>query len=202
MVAALLVAITLSVSSDASGAPNIVFVMLDDVGFADVGDYAKHALPNHGGDISSIPTPMFDELARDGVRLTQYYSQPTCTPTRASFLTGRYAINHGLSFPITPGSPVGLPRHMATLPQELRKLGYSADMVGKVSCLAALFIMPACYVCLIIACTRLLRSHKPYSWLSSLFAIDHAVAHGSCSAVDDSCGQRLRNFCRLLYVGH
>ena len=107
-------------------------------------------------------------------------------------MTGRYAINHGLSFPITPGSPVGLPRDMATLPQELRKLGYDADMVGKVSGLAASELHAHV----------LLRSHRSLSWLPFLFAIEHAVAHGPCSAVDDPRWPRLRNIRRLLHVGH
>ena len=129
---AVVLAALLSAAARATAPPHIVFVMLDDVGMADLGEFAVHALPGRGKR-SAIPTPTLDRLAREGVRLSNYYVQPTCSPTRASLLTGRYAINHGVWFPVLPDSPVGLPREMATLPQELRKLGYSAHMVGKVS---------------------------------------------------------------------
>ena len=68
----------------AAQAPHILFVMLDDVGFADVS--------YHGG---NIPTPFIDELANTGLRLERYYVHPLCTPTRLSFLTGRYSHNLG-----------------------------------------------------------------------------------------------------------
>src|SRR5262245_30013575 len=59
------------------GAPNVVVVLVDDVGFADVGCYG-----------SEIPTPHIDALAADGVRLTDFHVTPMCSPTRAALLTG------------------------------------------------------------------------------------------------------------------
>jgi len=84
--------------------PDIVFVMLDDVGFADMGSYAPLALGNASVAPSPVRTPTFDRLAARGLRLSAHYAQPTCTPTRASLMTGRYAINHGLAFPLVSQS--------------------------------------------------------------------------------------------------
>ena len=103
--------------------PNIVMVVLDDVGWADL-SY------NVGGE-ATIPTPNIDALAGAGVRLRSHYVHPTCTPSRAALMTGRYAHNTGLSFAMFPGSVAGLPPDMATLPQLLREAGYAAHMVGK-----------------------------------------------------------------------
>ena len=107
----------------ATVSPNIVFILLDDVGWADF-NY------NIGGK-SSIPTPNIDRLAEEGLKLKSHYVQPTCTPSRASLMTGRYAVNTGLTFAMFPGSVAGLPDEMATMPQLLRQAGYSAHMVGK-----------------------------------------------------------------------
>lgn len=56
---------------------------------------------------SPIPTPFIDELASRGVQLKQYYSHAVCTPARASLMTGRYHINTGLTYVLTPGTPAG-----------------------------------------------------------------------------------------------
>ena len=106
-----------------SPAPNIVFVLIDDVGWADF-NY------NTGGK-SAIPTPNIDRLAGEGLKLKSHYVQSTCTPSRAALMTGRYAVNTGLPFAMFPGSVAGLPEDMPTMPQLLRQAGYAAHMVGK-----------------------------------------------------------------------
>ena len=63
----------------ASGQPNVLYIVADDLGWKDVGF--------HGSDIK---TPNLDELAAGGARLEQFYAQPMCTPTRAALMTGRY----------------------------------------------------------------------------------------------------------------
>lgn len=68
---------------------------------------------------------------RSGLILKNHYVHPTCTPSRAALLTGRYSINTGLTFAMFPGSVAGLPPDMATMPQLLRRAGYEAHMVGK-----------------------------------------------------------------------
>jgi len=106
----------------AENPPNLVFVLVDDVGWADF---------SYNVEKGAIPTPGLDNLAARGVQLKSHYVQPTCTPSRAALMTGRYAANTGLPFAMFPGSVAGLPEEMATMPQLLRKAGYSAHMVGK-----------------------------------------------------------------------
>jgi arylsulfatase A-like enzyme len=101
--------------------PNIVFILSDDQGFADVG---------YRG--SEIRTPHLDRLAAEGVKLEQFYVQPVCTPTRAAFLTGQYPMRLGLQLGvIKPGSRHGLPLSARTLPQALAEAGYFTAITGK-----------------------------------------------------------------------
>ena len=105
----------------AADPPNIVVVLADDLGSADLG--------YRGG---KIRTPNLDQLARTGVQLDAYYGQQLCTPARAALMTGRYPMRHGLqTFVIFPGHTYGLPTDEVTLPQALKGAGYSTWMVGK-----------------------------------------------------------------------
>lgn len=70
--------------------PNVIVILADDLGFADVG--------YHG---SPIPTPNIDRLSSEGIRLSEYYTHPVCTPSRAALLTGRYAFQSGMPFPVS-----------------------------------------------------------------------------------------------------
>lgn len=72
-----------------------------------------------------------DKVAGQAVKLDHYYVSPTCSPTRASLLTGRYAANAGLAQAFVPGSPAGLDPTLPTLPQHLAQLGYTNYLVGK-----------------------------------------------------------------------
>jgi phosphoglycerol transferase MdoB-like AlkP superfamily enzyme len=101
--------------------PNIIFVMLDDVGFADLSYNNKDKM---------IPTPNIDKLAHKGIIFDWHYSHPTCTPSRASLMTGKYSCDVGLPFAMLAKSPAGLPLHVRTMPQLLREQGYSAHMIG------------------------------------------------------------------------
>ena len=71
----------------AESAPNVVFVLFDDVGWADF-DYNVHGR-------SAIPTPNLDALAGAGLKLKSHYVHSSCTPSRAALMTGRYASNTG-----------------------------------------------------------------------------------------------------------
>ncbi len=109
------------VPADEPPRPNIVYFLIDDMGWNDVG--------YHG---SEIRTPNIDRLAAEGVRLEQFYALPVCTPTRAALLTGRYPIRHGLqSGVIFPTSDYGLPLDERTLPAALKEVGYRTAMAGK-----------------------------------------------------------------------
>jgi arylsulfatase A-like enzyme len=101
--------------------PNILYILADDLGWADVGF--------HGGEIK---TPRLDQLAASGTRLEQFYVQPVCSPTRAAFLTGRYPIRLGLQVGvIRPWAQYGLPLEERTLPQALKEAGYATAISGK-----------------------------------------------------------------------
>src|SRR5215813_6403468 len=78
---ALLVFAALSLGAQpASSRPNVVLIITDDVGYGDFGAYGAR----------DVKTPNIDRLAREGVRLTDFYAAPQCTPTRAALITGRY----------------------------------------------------------------------------------------------------------------
>jgi len=80
--------------------PNILFILADNLGYGDLGVYG-------GGDLRGAPTPRIDELAAQGLRLTQFLVEPGCTPSRAAFMTGRYSIRSGLSLVAVEGSATG-----------------------------------------------------------------------------------------------
>src|SRR5688500_4729656 len=104
--------------------PNILIIVGDDMGYADIGV--------HG--CKDIPTPHIDSLAKNGVRCTSgYVSGPYCAPTRAGLLTGRYQNRFGFEFNPGPvaGDEVGLPPTETTLADRLQAAGYKTGMVGK-----------------------------------------------------------------------
>jgi len=103
--------------------PNVVFILLDDLGYGDIGSYGA----------PDIRTPNLDRLAREGVRLTDAYSNgPVCSPTRAAFMTGRYPQRVGIEKAIgATDRMTGLsPLHVA-LPRMLKEQGYATAMFGK-----------------------------------------------------------------------
>jgi arylsulfatase A-like enzyme len=111
----------LSPTVQAADKPNIVFIMADDLGNADLG---------YRG--SDIKTPNIDKLADGGVRLEDFYGMPVCTPSRAALMTGRYPMRYGLqTLVIFPSHTYGLPTDERTLPQALKEAGYRTLMVGK-----------------------------------------------------------------------
>ncbi len=107
----------------AGGQPNIVVIMFDDVGWGDFGCYG-------GGVMAGAPTPNIDRLAREGMLLTSCYSEPSCTPSRASLMTGRYPMRHGLLIPPMYGMPGGLAGEI-TIAELLSEAGYVTQAVGK-----------------------------------------------------------------------
>jgi len=100
--------------------PNILIIVADDAGWKDVGYHD-----------SEIQTPHIDKLIETGVELDQFYVFPTCSPTRASLLTGRYASRFGIAGPITMKSKQALPPDVLTLPELLRQNGYATAITGK-----------------------------------------------------------------------
>jgi arylsulfatase A-like enzyme len=128
--------------------PNIVIILADDLGYGDLGAYGN----------TLLRTPNLDALSRSGARLTEFYaSAPTCSPSRAGLLTGRYPLRSGIEVPIHPTAHVsmlnrllsrigtyigsvdgtasnqvnGLPASEITLGEALQVAGYATGMVGK-----------------------------------------------------------------------
>lgn len=116
--------------------PNIVFVLADDLGYRDLGCYG----------VKDIRTPVLDRLAADGVRFTQFYAAPECSPSRAALLTGRYQQRvGGLECAIGSGNvgryddairlanahDLGLPAGETSLGQLLKGAGYATALFGK-----------------------------------------------------------------------
>ncbi|HWX53064.1 MAG TPA: sulfatase-like hydrolase/transferase [Verrucomicrobiae bacterium] len=104
--------------------PNIVFILADDLGYADVACYGR----------PDLSTPNIDHIARRGMRFLQAYANSAvCTATRTALITGRYQyrLRLGLEEPLAGNPGVGLPPEHPTLPSLLKKAGYSSTLVGK-----------------------------------------------------------------------
>lgn len=104
--------------------PNIILIMVDDMGFSDIGCY--------GGE---IPTPHLDELANNGLKFSQFYNTGRCCPTRASLLTGLYSHQAGIGWMTADQRVDGyrgrLNDHCVTIAEVLGKAGYFTCMTGK-----------------------------------------------------------------------
>ncbi len=106
---------------DATNKPNIVFILVDNVGWGDFGVY--------GG---TTPTPRIDRLANEGVRFNNYNVEARCTPTRSAILTGRMSVRSGTFTVPYPGTgSYGLSPWEYTLPQLLSDAGYATALFGK-----------------------------------------------------------------------
>ena len=110
-----------SLCAQAARQPNIVFLLIDDLGYADCGF--------NGG--QQIKTPNIDRLAKSGTIIDSHYVQPVCSPTRSTLLTGRYPTRTGVYTIVSPGAPWGLPLAERTLADALRSAGYRTALTGK-----------------------------------------------------------------------
>jgi arylsulfatase A-like enzyme len=129
MLAAALLLITSAatgIQQSAPERPNVVLIMTADAGYADTGSYGA----------PDIRTPNIDSLARDGVKLTDFYANAmSCTPTRAGLISSRYQQRYGVEFvlpaPGLAGSDGGFPPLTHSLPLLMKKNGYATALVGK-----------------------------------------------------------------------
>ena len=110
-----------SLCAQAAKQPDIVFFLIDDLGFADCGF--------NGG--KEIKTPNIDRLAQSGAIIDSHYVQPVCSPTRSTLMTGRYPTHTGVYTIVSPGAPWGLPLAERTLADALRSAGYRTALTGK-----------------------------------------------------------------------
>ncbi len=120
------VATSASAQSRAGLRPNVVLIITDDMGWADLGSYGA----------TDVRTPHIDKLARDGVRFTDFYANAVlCTPTRAGLITGRYQQRYGIEAALpsegASGGENGLTATGFSLPQLLKSNGYATGLVGK-----------------------------------------------------------------------
>lgn len=109
----------------ANSRPNILLILLDNVGYGDLGCYGN----------ATVKTPNIDRLAAEGVRCTDFYiGSPSCSPSRGALLTGRHPERNGLNYQLSPKENiegVGLPLTEKILPQWLQPLGYATAAFGK-----------------------------------------------------------------------
>ncbi len=102
--------------------PNIIFILGDDLGWAELGCYGN----------TFNETPNLDRLAREGLRFTQAYAAaPVCSPYRASLMTGQYPVRTGITDYLRPDDPKHLSTDYVTLPKMLKSGGYTTGIVGK-----------------------------------------------------------------------
>jgi len=100
---------------------HVLFIVVDDLGFNDLG-YVSN---------DEIRTPNIDNLAKTGVILNKYYVQDVCSPSRATFMTGRFAMHHSIVDWIPPNSAYGLPLNETTIAQKFKEAGYATHASGK-----------------------------------------------------------------------
>ena len=106
--------------------PNIIIMMADNMGYMDPGCYG-------GGDVLGAPTPRMDQMAKEGMKLTSFYSETQCTPTRAAMLTGRLPIRTGMNSATPPGVMAGLSPNETTLAEVMSGAGYKTAIIRQVA---------------------------------------------------------------------
>ena len=105
-----------------AASPNVVIIFADDLGYADVGCFGA----------TKWKTPNLDRLAKEGIRFTDFHvSQPVCSASRCSLMTGCYANRLGIHGALGPRANVGISDREVTLAQMLKSKGYATGMVGK-----------------------------------------------------------------------
>lgn len=103
--------------------PNIVMITVDDMGYFDP------SIMHRG--LATYQTPNIDRIAKEGMIISDYCAQPSCTPGRAALLTGQYPIRTGLTSVGQPGQKIGLQKEDPTIAELLKPLGYKTALFGK-----------------------------------------------------------------------
>jgi arylsulfatase len=104
--------------------PNIFYILIDDIGFGDLGSETLNS-------IRGYKTPSINEFAREGMRLSRMYTEPSCTPTRVAFMTGRQPYRSGMGNTAVDISGFGLAAKEVTLAEILSESGYNTVHIGK-----------------------------------------------------------------------
>jgi len=124
MMVSLVLTFSIHATAQAADKPNVVLMLADNVGWGDVGAYG-------GGEIRGMPTPRLDQLAAEGMQMTQFLVEPGCTPSRAALMTGRYSVRSGLGTIIIGGTPSTLRSSEVTMAELFKSQGYATGMTGK-----------------------------------------------------------------------
>jgi arylsulfatase A-like enzyme len=104
--------------------PNILYILIDDIGFGDLGSPELNA-------IRGYKTPSINEFARQGMRFARMYTEPSCTPTRVAFMTGRQPHRNGMGDTAVDIAGFGLAGKEVTLAEVLSEVGYNTVHIGK-----------------------------------------------------------------------
>ena len=104
--------------------PNILYILIDDIGFGDLGSDTLNSIRGYS-------TPSINKLAGEGMRLSRMYTEPSCTPTRVAFMTGRQPYRNGMGNTSVDISGFGLADKEVTLAEVLSASGYNTSHVGK-----------------------------------------------------------------------
>ena len=104
--------------------PNILYILIDDIGFGDLGIPELNA-------IRGYKTPNINEFAREGMRFARMYTEPSCTPTRVAFMTGRQPHRNGMGDTAVDIAGFGLAGKEVTIAEVLSGVGYNTAHVGK-----------------------------------------------------------------------
>ena len=104
--------------------PNIFYILIDDVSFGQMGQRAMNY-------VTGIDTPNINDFAEQGMSLMRMYTEPSCTPTRAAFLTGRHPVRVGIKEVKVALVGEGLAASEVTIAEVLKKAGYNTSHVGK-----------------------------------------------------------------------
>lgn len=110
--------------SNGGKSPNIFYILIDDIGFGDLGSETLNV-------IRGYKTPNINKVARDGMRLARMYTEPSCTPTRVAFMTGRHPFRNGMGNTAVDISGFGLADSEVTVAEVLSNSGYNTAHVGK-----------------------------------------------------------------------
>ena len=104
--------------------PNIVYILIDDIGFGDLGSKTLNM-------IRGYETPAINQVAKEGMRMARMYTEPSCTPTRVAFMTGRQPHRNGMGNTAVDISGFGLAGKEVTLAEVLSENGYNTAHIGK-----------------------------------------------------------------------
>ncbi len=121
--------VAMSSGKTAASRPNIVFILIDDLGIEATNSYGSQGLVRKSGELVPYKQPNLDAIAAAGMTFRNAYATPSCAPTRAQFLTGRYPFRTGVTYPLLPNGP--LADTEITFAEILQEKGYLTGMAGK-----------------------------------------------------------------------